>query len=134
LLSQQPGYPGGHHALAQAHFSRGLILLNAKQPRESLEFFELALEGGTDDDFFFAMGIAHLKLGEMQQAEGAFSSAVKLNEEHVPALHNLATVFELTDRTAQAWHYYDRVRALAPHIDSIEAAREAIYDEAYLME
>jgi hypothetical protein len=70
----------------------------------------------------------------MEQAERAFSSAVELNEAHVPALHNLATVFELTDRSAQAWHYYDRVRALAPHIGSIEAARAATYDEAYLME
>ncbi len=134
LLAEQPGYPGGRHALAQAHFSRGLILLGAKMPEESLEFFENALEGGRDDDFFFAKGIAHLRMGEMQQAERAFSSAIELNEEHLPALHNLATVFELTDRTAKARHYYDRVRVLAPHIDSIDAARAAIYDEAYLME
>jgi tetratricopeptide (TPR) repeat protein len=134
LLSEQPGYPGGRHALAQAYFSRGLILLNAKKPQESLEFFENALKGGSDDDFFFATGIAYLKMGEMQQAERAFLAAIELNEEHVPALHNLATVLELTDRASKAWQYYDRVRALAPHIDSIEAARAATYDEAYLME
>lgn len=134
LLAQQPGHPGGRHALGQAYFSRGLILLGAKKPEESLEFFENALEGRTDDDFFFAKGIAHLQMGEMSQAERAFSAAIELNEEHVPALHNLATVFELTDRATEAQQYYDRVRVLAPHIDSIDAARTAVYDEAYLME
>lgn len=134
LLSEQPGYPGGRNALAQAHFSRGLILLNAEQPVKALEFFSKALEGKEDDDFHFATGIAYLRIGDMDAAERAFSSAVELNQEHVPALHNLATVYELTQRAEKAWYYYDRVRALAPHLDTIEAVRSATYDEAYLME
>ena len=134
LLAEQPGYPGGRNALSQVYFSRGLILLGANKPQQSLEFFERALEGGEDDDFYFAAGIAHLKMKDLEGAEHAFSSAIELNSEHVPALHNLATVFELTDRAEMAWRYYDRVRALAPHINSIEAARMATYDETYLME
>jgi len=134
LLAEQPGYPGCRHALAQAYFSRGLILLNAKQPEESLGFFDNALERDSDDDFHFAKGIAYLRMGEMKAAEQSFAAAIKMNDEHVPALHNLATVFELTDRPSEAWQCYDRVRVLTPHIDTIEAARAARYDEAYLME
>ena len=135
LLTEQPAYPGGRQALAQAYFSRGLNLLQAKKPQASLEFFRRALENDRDDDdFHFAAGIAHMRLGDMSQAELAFSAAIELNEEHVPALHNLATVYERTGQTAAALRCYDRVRVLAPHIESIEAAREATYDETYLME
>ena len=135
LLVEEPGYPGGRRALAQAYFGRGLLLLQAKQPEESLVFFQRALErDAADDDFHFAAGIAHMRLGDMQLAERSFAAAIALNGEHVPALHNLATVYERTDRPAAAWRYYDRVRALTPHLDSIEAARAATYDETYLVE
>ena len=50
----------------------------------------------------------------------------------MPALHKLATVYEGTGRLQRARECYDRVNALTPHLDTIEAARNARYDEEYL--
>lgn len=133
LRRRDPSYPEVDRALAQAYFGRGLGLLQAGQARDAAGFFNRALECEQNDaDLHFATGLAHLKLEEMAEAEAAFATAVDLNEDHVPALHNLATVYERTDRLPRAKECYERVRMLTPHLNTIEAARNAQYNEEYL--
>ncbi|MFH1569539.1 MAG: tetratricopeptide repeat protein, partial [Gemmatimonadota bacterium] len=59
---------------------------------------------------------------------------VHLNPDHVPALHNLATVYERTGRPEEARSCYQRVQELTPHLGSIDAARNARYGEEYLLQ
>ena len=135
LLEVEAAYPGGRRAMAQACFARGLVLLQAQQPDAAAALFSRALEYDDGDaDLHFAAGLAQLKLGHLPQAETAFAAAVSLNPEHVPALHNLATVYERSGRMDRARDYYERVRLLTPHLKTIEAARHAHYDGEYLFE
>lgn len=134
LMARRVDYPGVRLGLSQSYFARGLTLLQAKQPEAALPFFgqSLALRGAAD--VFYAQGIAHLQLEDLAAAEVAFAAAVQLEEDHVPALHNLAHVLERTDRPTEAEVYYRRVAILTPHLDTIGAARDATYDETYLLE
>jgi hypothetical protein len=43
-------------------------------------------------------------------------------------------VLDLTGRTEDAVVYYRRVAELTPHLDTIEAARDATYDEKILLD
>lgn len=134
MMEEPVKYPGSEKALGQAYFTRGLTLLQAKKPEEALVTFAKAFQYATDDeDLYFAIGISHLKLEQLANAEQAFASAVELDARHVPALHNLATVCERTNRPDEARVYYERVQDLTPHLDSIEAVRNAQYDEEFLL-
>lgn len=133
LRRRDPSYPELDKALAQAYLGRGLLLLQADQAREAAGFFSRALEREQNDpDLHFAAGLAYLKLEDMAEAEAAFAAAVRLNEDHVPALHNLAAVYERTGRLPLARECYERVSILTPQLSTIEAARNARYDEEYL--
>ena len=134
VLEQKPTYPGGRRGLAQARFSRGLILLTGKKPQQALAQFDAAVKLVRDDaDIYYAQGIAHMRLDQLEPAERAFTAAVELQEDHVPALHNLGTVMEKAGRKTEAEYYFIQVQALTPHLHTIEAAREATYNEEYLM-
>ena len=134
VLEQNPTYPGGRRGLAQARFSRGLILLTAKKTEGALAQFDAAVKLAPDDaDIYYAQGIAHMRLDQLEPAERAFTTAVGLEEDHVPALHNLGTVMEKAGRKTEAEYYFIQVQALTPHLHTIEAAREATYNEEYLM-
>jgi len=135
LLACEASYPGGRAAMAQACFARGLGLLQAQEPAAALAALERALEyDSSDDGLHFAAGLAHLKLEHLGQAEAAFEAAVERNPEHVPALHNLAGVCERQGRLERARELYEHVAQLTPHLDDIEAVRNARYDEEYLFE
>jgi len=135
LLERDVSYPGGREAMAQACFAKGLVLLQAQQLGAAKAFLNRALDyDDSDGDLHFAAGLVHLKLQHLPQAEAAFAAAVNLVPDHVPALHNLAGVYERSGRLDQARECYERVRLLTPHLRSIEAARHARYDEEYLFE
>ena len=134
VREQSPTYPGARRGLAQARFSRGLILLTGKKPEEALQQLEAAVKLVMDDaDIYYAKGIAHMRLHQLGPAERAFTAAVELEDDHVPALHNLGTVMEKAGRKTEAEYYFIQVQALTPHLHTIEAAREATYNEEYLM-
>ena len=126
LLQHDAIYPGASIALARAYYSQGLITLQAKQADEALDLLEKALERKSDDaDFFFAKGLAHFEKGDYPQAVDAYLAAVKRDAHHLGALQNIATSYELMDRPDKARPYYGQVQRLAPHLKSIEAARNA---------
>ena len=111
---------------------RDVALANAQ---EALEFFRKSSTLRQDAaNVHYAEGLAHLQLEDLAAAEGAFVAAVQLDEDHVPALHNLAHVLDLTGRLEDAAEYYLRVARLTPHLGTIEAVRNATYDEKILLE
>ena len=135
LIKRYPGYPGVRHGLAQSYFARGLTLLQAELADEALGFFEKSQELQEEAaNIHYAKGLAHLHLGDLPAAESDFSSAVRLDEAHVPALHNLGHVLDQTGRPEDALVYYQRVAELTPHLQTIDAARNATYDEKVLLE
>ena len=134
VLEQSPTYPGARRGLAQARFSRGLILLTGKKLQDAVVQFDAAVGLVKDDaDIYYALGIAHMHLDQLGPAERAFTTAVELQDDHVPALHNLGTVMEKAGRNTEAEYYFIQVQALTPHLHTIEAARSATYNEEYLM-
>ncbi len=135
LFERHPGYPGVSRGLSQAYFARGLTLLQAELPQEALAFFRKSSTLRQDAaNVYYAEGLAHLRLKDLAAAEAAFVAAVQLDEDHVPALHNLAHVLDLTGCFEDAAGYYLRVARLTPHLGTIEAARNATYDEKILLE
>lgn len=135
LFDRAPGYPGVESGLAKAYFARALTLLQAELPAEALAFLQKStVLRPTSANVHYAEGLAHLGLDSLAAAEQAFSTAVALDEDHVPALHNLAQVLDLQDRPQEAETYYRRVARLTPHLATIEAARNASYDEKILLE
>lgn len=135
LYERSPGHPGVESGLAKAYFARGLTLLQAELPGEALTFLQKsAALRSSSANLNYALGLAHLDLGSLASAELAFVAAIALDEDHVPALHNLAHVLDLQDRPEEAEVYYRRVTRLTPHLASIEAARNATYDEKILLE
>ena len=134
VLEQRPNFPSGRGALARANFGRGLKQLQAKRLPQALGFLEQALAlDGTQADFHYGQGLAHLGLEEFEHAATDFAAAVEIESDHVPALHNLAMVFELIGREREAEPLYRRVLELTPHLKTIHAARNADYDERFLL-
>ena len=135
LLRTDFKYPGGRRALARAYYSLGLLRLQAQQPDLALEVLAKAVEYEQDsEDMFFAKGLAHMDGGDLLGAEEAFKQVVVLEPDHIPALHNLATVCEKLDRFEEAAEYYLKVQQLAPHLSTIEAVKHATYKVEYLLE
>ena len=101
---------------------------------EALTFFGQSIELRDHADVRYGAGLAYMKLEDLDGAEAAFTRAVELEPDHVPALHNLANVYELTGRAQLAAPLLEQVVLLTPHLLTIDAARSARYDETILME
>ena len=82
----------------------------------------------------FALGLAYLASKKILEAEVAFLLALENEPDYIPALHNLANVYELLGRQADADRVYLRVSDLAPHMTTIELIKHAKYDVKYLVE
>ncbi|HJN28823.1 MAG TPA: tetratricopeptide repeat protein [Candidatus Latescibacteria bacterium] len=127
-------FPGSARALSQAYFARGLVLFDAELIKQALTFFDKSSDLREHADVRYAMGLAHLKQEDLVAAEYSFARAIELEPDHVPALHNLAVVYEQTDRPHMATPLLNQVVQLTPHLATIDAARNATYDETVLME
>ena len=134
LVERQADHPGALQALAQSYFARGLTLLQARQPQPAIGFFHRSFALREHADVVYAEGVAHLRLEDLDAAGQAFAAAVRLDSEHVPAIHNLAYVLDRTGRPEEAERYYQREALLTPHLHRIEAARNAAWDDSYLFE
>ena len=82
----------------------------------------------------YAEGVAHLRLEDLASAGRAFAEAVRLDSQHVPAIHNLAYVLDRTGRAEEAERWYQLEARLTPHLHRIEAARNAAWDDSYLFD
>ena len=128
-------YPGARKALARAYYNLGLLRLQAEQFELALEVLVKAVEyEQKSEDMFFAKGLAHMDSGDLVGAEAAFKEVVVLEQDHIPALHNLGMICEKTGRSEEANGYYTKVQILAPHLPSIEAVKHTSYNVEYLVE
>ena len=134
LRTLSPLYPGVKLSLGRAYYSQGLKYLQAEQYELALQAIDAALQYVRySGDLFFAKGLGHMKLEQYDRAEPAFKEAVRLVIDHVPAMHNLASIYERTERLEEAQIYYQKVQQLVPHLHTIEAAQHAQYDIEYLV-
>ena len=135
LLQTDFKYPGGRRALARAYYSLGLLRLQAEQPDLALEVLVKAVEYEQEsEDMYFAKGLAHMDSGDLAGAEEAFKQVITLERDHIPALHNLGTICEKTDRAEEAIEYFLKVQQLAPHLPTMEAVKHSSYKVEYLVE
>jgi len=134
LRARYVEFPGSDRALSQAYFSRGLVLFDAQLVSDAITFFDKATALHEHADMHYAAGLAHMKLEDLPAAETAFARAIEMETDHVPALHNLAVLYEHTGRLEMATALLNRVVELTPHLATIDAARNASYDETILME
>jgi tetratricopeptide (TPR) repeat protein len=129
LLAADSRYPDVRPTLGQAYYRLGLLQLQSEQPELAVATFAKALGyERKDESLFFAKGLAHMQLQEYDRALAAFKEAVKINDDYVPALHNLGSVYELLGRTRDAARCFQRVKELTPKLSSLEAVRHATYD------
>lgn len=135
LISYDPEYPGARASIARSYYSLGLVRLQAKQSRLAIPILEKAVFHEVDNtNMRFALGLAYLEDGNLQEAEASFLSIIKTEPEYVPALHNLGTVYELLGREEDANAAYEKVRDLAPYLVTLEAIKHTEYDVNYLIE
>ena len=135
VKSQDVNYKGLKPSLGRSYYSRGLTLLQANHFREAVAAFKSSLEYlKYNANLHYALGLAHMGLEELEEAEQAFMRAVYLQSDHVPSLHNLANVFDQTGREDEALVYYRKVQKLTPHLETIEAVRHANYDLKFLVD
>jgi tetratricopeptide (TPR) repeat protein len=83
---------------------------------------------------YFAKGLAHMDSGDLVGAEEAFKQVITLEQDHIPALHNLGTICEKMDRAEEAIEYFLKVQQLAPHLPTMEAVKHSSYKVEYLVE
>lgn len=135
LISFDPDYPGARTSLARSYYSLGLVRLQAEQLDLAINLLKNAVFHEKDkSNMHFALGLAYLASEKLLEAEVAFLLALETEPDYIPALHNLATVYELLGRQVDADKVYLRVSELAPHMTTIELIKHAKYDVKYLVE
>ena len=135
VRAQDASYKGLKPALGRSYYSRGLTLLRARQLRAAIDAFQSSLKYlKYNANLHYALGLAYMDLEELAEAETAFKKAIYLESDHVPSLHNLATIYDQTGRADEALEYYGRVQRLTPHLETIEAVRHANYNLKFLVE
>lgn len=135
LLATDVAYPGARRSLALAYYSLGLRRLQAKQHALALEVLDQALaHEQREANMHFAKGLAHMEMREYTEAMAVFRETVRLESDHLPALHNLGAVYERLGRLEEAVRCYQQVKELAPHLSTIEAVKHASFDVDYLID
>jgi tetratricopeptide (TPR) repeat protein len=135
LMAFDPDFPGARASLARSYYSLGLVRLQAEQSDLAIKLLENAVFYEEDrTNMHFALGLAYLASEKILEAEAAFLIALETEPGYIPALHNLAIVYELLGRQADADKAYLKVSDLAPHMTTIEVIKHAKYDVQYLVE
>ena len=88
VRAQDANYKGVKPALGRSYYSRGLTLLRAQLLRGAVDAFRSSLEFlKYNAKLHYALGLAHMDLEELAEAEAAFKQAVYLESDHVPHLY-----------------------------------------------
>jgi tetratricopeptide (TPR) repeat protein len=91
----------------RAHFYYGLALSATRQYTESVEILTVALDLNPDDfRTMVAIGDAHLKLGDVNEARAGYVLALKLRPAYPPALDGLARSYEAQAKEEKAIEYF----------------------------
>ncbi|HLB31065.1 MAG TPA: tetratricopeptide repeat protein [Gammaproteobacteria bacterium] len=142
LLERQPDN-------AVAWFNLALLCKRQRRYAEARGGYENALRHGIDDpeEVYSNLGVLYSDMRQAGQAEAMYCRALEENGEYIPALFNLAGLYEEADRRQEAMDLYRqilnidtkhrealtrlvRAQRLKPEsIDLLEALRRAIEEE-----
>jgi len=96
----------------RAYYYLGLSLIGDRRYGDALKALDVALDLDPNHvQAIVALGDAHLKLGDIEQARAAYFRALKLRPEYSPSLDGLARVEEARAGDEEAIHNY--LRAIA---------------------
>ncbi len=100
-------------ARALAHFfnNRGVDRIVSKEPGLAIAYFEKALEADpTTSNVWVNKGVAHTFLREESEAEKCYLWALQLDAGELPAMNNLAVLYERLGRKGEARNLYTKVQ------------------------
>jgi tetratricopeptide (TPR) repeat protein len=96
----------------RAHFYLGLALIGDRRYADALEALGIALELDPDHlQSLVALGDAHLKLGDLDEASAAYFRALKFRPEYAAALDGLARIAEAGAEDEEAIGLFERAIA-----------------------
>lgn len=100
------------------------LFLEARLPAKALEFLMPLRQSHPDNvDALVNMGIAHIRLGQLEQAHAVLLHAERLDETRFETHINLTACLRRLGRPAEALQYADRAVALAPELAQTHHAR-----------
>lgn len=121
LLARQPDLADGHFSLAVT-YKRNLRYQSA------LQAYEKAIALGIDrvEEVYSNLGVLHSDMRNATKAREMYERALEANADYVPALFNLAGLFDETGDRQSAIDIYERVLANNPqHWDSLSRLAQA---------
>lgn len=121
LLERQPD-------LADGHFSLALLYKQSLRYRDALRAYEKALGLGIDNvqEVYSNIGVLFSEMRDAPKAREMYERALAVDADYVPALFNLAGLYEETGERQPATDIYDRILATNPrHWDSLARLAQA---------
>lgn len=115
LLSLQPDMADGHFSLALA-YKRGL------RYRDALRAYEKAIALGIDNvqEVYSNIGVLYSDMRDASKAKEMYERALDVDADYLPALFNLAGLFEEAGDRERATEIYDNILVANPqHWDSL---------------
>ncbi|HUB20629.1 MAG TPA: tetratricopeptide repeat protein [Acidobacteriaceae bacterium] len=112
--------------LAKNYELKGDIARAREQYASAMNWYLLAVRSNPDSALYVKLGIAEMKLGDMEHARRDFAQAVKRNPANVDALNNLGAVYCLQKKYRPSIRYLKQALALdetkaATHLNLAEA-------------
>ena len=109
LLARQP-------ELAAAHFNLALLLKKQKQFEDAMAAYEKSVRHGIDrvEEVYANMGVLCSEMHQGEKARDMYERALNIDPEYVPALFNLAGLFEEVGEREQATALYDKILGIDP--------------------
>lgn len=114
--------------LADGHFSLALLYKQAFRYREALQSYENALEIGIDNvqEVYSNVGVLYSDMRDAAKAREMYKRSLAVDSGYVPALFNLAGLYEEAGDRQSAIDHYDRILAdNATHWDSLARLAQA---------
>lgn len=103
--------------LADLHMLKGKIRLKQNRPVDALHDLNQALEASDrKSDVMIDIGLAHISLGEYDEANAAFKASLETEPDNKGALFNLGNLFYALKEYDSARHYYQRTQTLYPEL------------------
>lgn len=113
---------GRRPELATAHYNLALLLKKQKRYAEAMAAYENAVRLGIDrvQEVYTNMGVLCAELHRADQARELFERALDVDPRHIPAMFNLASLFEEAGEREQATALYHKILSIEPrHWDSL---------------
>lgn len=115
LLARRPD-------LADAHYNLALLYKNEKRFAEAVFEYEEAIRLDIDqvEEAYSNLGVLYSEMRDATLARSMYEKALGANGEYIPALFNLAALFEETGERQPAIEIYRQILAIEPeHWDSL---------------